>query len=181
MESVTPGEILPDLLIFEIRDVNVRKRLLREFSLTPQKTDEICHASESTAAQMKEVGQGDSKNSQRPRGNQTNDTKKPCGKCGRSTSLTTVKLAVGHAGTVEIPTISHPFVVVESVEKMSTPEELYIISDVAAVTANDRELSQVKPIKSAISAYCGAQLPVVGQVILQCCASYRCHLDKVFY
>lgn len=56
--SITPGEILRD----RIQANKVRERLLRESNLTLQKTDEICWASKSTAAQMKEVGQTDSLN-----------------------------------------------------------------------------------------------------------------------
>ena len=51
--TITSEEILRDRLIFGIRDVKVRERLLRESQLTLKKTDEICRASESTAAQLK--------------------------------------------------------------------------------------------------------------------------------
>ena len=194
-----------------------------------KKTDEICRASESTAAQMKEVGQGDtvsavnfSKKSRRPRGNQTSDTRKPCGKCGRfhePDNCAARGKTCGHCGKPnhfasvcrsgkrQGNVNSHNSVKAldEELECNEDPEELYIISDVAAVTlddsqlvtlqldsgnclpfqpetgaqcnvipvhlykraANDPELSRVKPIKSAISAYGGAQLPVVGQVILR--------------
>ena len=43
-ESITPGEILRDRLVFGIRDNKVRERLLREPRLTLAKTDEICRA-----------------------------------------------------------------------------------------------------------------------------------------
>ena len=56
--TITPEEILRDRLIFGIRDAKVRERLLRESQLTLKKTDEICRASESTAAQLKEVSEG---------------------------------------------------------------------------------------------------------------------------
>ena len=44
-----------DRLVFGIRDVKVRERLLRESQLTLKKTYEICLASDSTAAQLKEL------------------------------------------------------------------------------------------------------------------------------
>ena len=59
-DSITPDEILRDRIVFGIRDNKVRERLLRESQLTSKKTDEICRASKSTAAQMKEVSQTDS-------------------------------------------------------------------------------------------------------------------------
>ena len=215
-----------DRLIFGIRDVKVRERLLRESGLTLQKTDEICRASESTAAQMKEVGQGDtvsavnfSKKSRRPRDNQTNDTKKPCGKCGRFHEPGNCAARGKTCGDYGKPNhfasvcrsgkrrgnVNSVKTLDEELESNEDPEELHIISDVAAVTlddsqlvtlqldsgnclsfqpdtgaqcnvipvhlykraANDPELSRVKPIKSEFLAYGGAQLPVVGQVILR--------------
>ena len=53
-QTITPGEILRDRLVFGIKD-KVRERLLRESTLTLSKTDEICRAAESMAAQMKVV------------------------------------------------------------------------------------------------------------------------------
>ena len=58
--TITPEEILRDRLVFGIGDVKVRERLLRESQLTLKKTDEMCLVSESTAAQLKEVSEGDS-------------------------------------------------------------------------------------------------------------------------
>ena len=91
--TITPEEILRDRLIFGIRDVKVRERLLRESQLTLKKTDEICRASESTAAQLKEVSEGSDmvsvvsfrKKFRRPRGKKgdTDDSTKECGNCGR--------------------------------------------------------------------------------------------------
>ena len=52
-QTITPGEILRDRLIFGIKDDKVRERLLRESNLTLVKTDEICRAAESMSAQMK--------------------------------------------------------------------------------------------------------------------------------
>ena len=54
-ETITPGEILRDRLVFGIRDSKVRERLLREANLTLPKTEEICRAAESMLAQMKVV------------------------------------------------------------------------------------------------------------------------------
>ena len=54
--AITPEEILRDRLVFGIQDDKVRERLLREADLTLKKTDEICRAAESMAAQMKIVG-----------------------------------------------------------------------------------------------------------------------------
>ena len=45
-----------DCLVFGIRDDKVCERLLRESNLTLSKTDKICRAAESMAAQMKVVG-----------------------------------------------------------------------------------------------------------------------------
>ena len=54
-QSITPEEILRDRLIFGIRDVKVRERLLREPNLLLAKTDQICRAAESMTVQMKEI------------------------------------------------------------------------------------------------------------------------------
>ena len=94
--NITPDEILRDKLIFGIRDDKVHERLLRESQLTLKKGDEICWAAESTAAEMKEVGDTVSaftlhKNARRPRdtrllrnkGYQRGETKS-CGNCGRT-------------------------------------------------------------------------------------------------
>ena len=53
--TITPNEILRDRLVFGIRDVKARERLLRETKLTLEKTDEICRAAESMLAQLKVV------------------------------------------------------------------------------------------------------------------------------
>lgn len=55
-DAIMPDEILCDRLVFGIQDDKVRERLLRESNLTLSKTDEICCAAESMAAQMKIVG-----------------------------------------------------------------------------------------------------------------------------
>ena len=51
----SPDEILRDRLVFGIRDVHVRGRMLRESGLTLKRTDEICHAAESLTVQLKQV------------------------------------------------------------------------------------------------------------------------------
>ena len=53
--KITPDEILRDRLLFGISDNKVRERLLRETNLTLEKTDDLCHASERMAAQLKIV------------------------------------------------------------------------------------------------------------------------------
>ena len=53
--KITPDEILRDRLLFGIADNKVRERLLRESNLTLEKTDDLCHASERMAAQLKIV------------------------------------------------------------------------------------------------------------------------------
>ena len=92
-DTITPEEVLRDRLVFGIRDNKVWERLLRESSLTLKKTDEICHASESSSAQMKEVGQNDTVSALntygQKNGTQNTTTLKPgyfkkCGNCGRA-------------------------------------------------------------------------------------------------
>ena len=55
LHQITPDEILRDRLLFGIADNKVRERLLRETNLTLEKTDDLCHASERMAAQLKIV------------------------------------------------------------------------------------------------------------------------------
>ena len=55
--KITPDEILRDRLLFGIADNKVRERLLRETNLTLEKTDDLCHASERMAAQLKIVAE----------------------------------------------------------------------------------------------------------------------------
>ena len=79
-------------MVFGIRDNKIRKRLLRESSLTLKKTDEICRASESSSAQMKEVGESDTvsvlnsgqKVERMDAITQRTSQFKRCGNCGRS-------------------------------------------------------------------------------------------------
>ena len=91
--TITREEILRDRLVFGIRNVKVRELLLRKSQLTLKKTDEICRASKSTAAQLKEVSEGDTVHSinfrripRRTRDNQadnkTDEATKECGNCG---------------------------------------------------------------------------------------------------
>ena len=54
-DSVTPSEILHDRIVFGIADNKVRERLLRESTLTLDRTLEICRAAEVSVAQLKEV------------------------------------------------------------------------------------------------------------------------------
>ncbi len=90
-QTITPEEILRDRLVFSIRDNKIREQLLCESSLTLKKTDEICRASESSSAQMKEVGQSDtvsvlnSRQNDKRMGAITQRTSqfKRCGNCGR--------------------------------------------------------------------------------------------------
>jgi len=85
-----------DCLIFGIRDVKARERMLRKSQLTLKKTNEICYALESTAAQMKEASKGDTVNSVsfhnkfgwHPCGNKgdkgdTDESTKAYGNCGQ--------------------------------------------------------------------------------------------------
>ena len=55
-ENITPDQILRDRIMFGITDNKVRDRLLREKSLTLERTLEICRAHEISSAQQKEVG-----------------------------------------------------------------------------------------------------------------------------
>ena len=88
-QTITPEEILRDRLVFGIRDNNkIRERLLRESSLTLKKTDEICRASESSSAQMKEVGESDTvrvlNSGQKVERMDAITQRTRCGNCGRS-------------------------------------------------------------------------------------------------
>ena len=54
-ENITPDQILRDRIMFGITDNKVRDRLLREKSLTLDRTLEICRANEVSSAQQKAV------------------------------------------------------------------------------------------------------------------------------
>ena len=138
-DTITAEEIFRDRLIFGIREVKVRERLLRESQLTLQKTDEICRASESTAQQLKEVSKGDTvnsvnfrKKSRRPRGKKgdTDETTKAYSKYGwiHETNTVTVLLVEKHTVAVAKLIISPPYVVVESVETPKTTHALRLLS-----------------------------------------------------
>ena len=138
-DTITAEEIFRDRLIFGIREVKLRERLLRESQLTFQKTDEICRASESTAKQQKEVSEGDTvnsvnfrKKSRRPRGKKgdTDETTKACSKYGwiHETNTVTVLLVEKHTVVVANLIISPPYVVVESVETPKTTQALRLLS-----------------------------------------------------
>ena len=98
--TITPEEILCDRLIFGVRDAKVRERLLRESQLTLKKTDEICRASESTAAQMKEVSEGDTVNSVSFR---NKFGRCPCGNKGDKGDTDESTKAYGNCGQIHDP------------------------------------------------------------------------------
>ena len=195
--------------------------------MTSKKTDEICRASESTAAQMKAVGQTDSVSAVgcndtfgRQRGTNTEQTPaKECGNCGRKHEPE--KCRTRGKTCNECGKRNHFAAMCRSRKRQSSKtnktglrvtedsdeddEDVYIISYVAAVTlddsqlvtfrldsgnymrfqpdtgaqcnvipvhlykkaAKDPKLRKVTPVKSAISAYGGSQLPVVGRVLLR--------------
>ena len=152
-------------LIFGIRDVKVRERLLRESQLTLKKTDEICRAPESTAAQLKEVSEGDTasavnvrKKPWRPRGKKgdTGESTKECGNCRRihepNNCFARGKLC-GNCGR-----LNHFAAVCRSGKRRDTKsdtsvkaidqetnhgddsDEIYMISEIAVVTLDDTQL-----------------------------------------
>lgn len=99
-QSITRDEILRDRLVFGIKDDQVRERLLRQSSLTLTKTDEICRAAESMAAQMKvvtdnsetlvsAVKQGDMKKGPHKPDSKQTERKylRECRNCGRETGV----------------------------------------------------------------------------------------------
>ena len=161
-DSITPDEILRDRIVFGIRDNKVRERLLRESQLTSKKTDEICRASESTAAQMKEVGQTDSVSAVgcndtfgRQRGTNTEQTPaKECGNCGRKHEPE--KCRARGKTCNECGKRNHFAAMCRSRKRQSSKtnktgvrviedsdeddEDVYSISDVAAVTLDDSQL-----------------------------------------
>ena len=49
-ETITPYEILRDKLVFGIRDVKTRERVLPDSPLTLDQTDEICNAADHDVA-----------------------------------------------------------------------------------------------------------------------------------
>ena len=89
--TITPNEILRDRLVFGIRDVKARERLLRETKLTLEKTDEICHAAESMLAQLKVVEDStsssvnavNSENTQQRTTAKEDGNTRECWNCGR--------------------------------------------------------------------------------------------------
>ena len=91
--SITPDEILRDRLFFGIRDTKTRERLLRESELTLKKTDEICHAAESTVAQMRVVEDGNfgvvisAVNDPKKKKQDAGPLTKQCQSCGRRHDL----------------------------------------------------------------------------------------------
>ena len=228
--TITSEEILRDRLIFGIRDVKVRERLLRESQLTLKKTDEICRASESTAAQLKEVSEGDTvsavnfrKKPWRPRGKKgdTGESTKECGNCGRihePNNCFARGKTCGNRGRLnhfaavcrsgkrrDAKSDSSVKAIDQEANHGDDSDEIYVVSEIAVVTlddtqlvtlclesgnylrfqpdtgaqcnvipvhlykkaANDPDLKQIKPTNSAISAYGGSKLLVLGQVTLR--------------
>ena len=223
--TITPEEILRDRLVFGISDHKVRERLLRESALTLKKTDEICRASESSSAQMREVGQTDTMNvintakkGVRQR-NATSKQGKACGNCGRHHEIGNCaargklcnecgKLnhfaSVCRSGKRRTGAQKDVKTVEELAEFDESDGEIYVIGEISAVklddsqlvtvklasgnclrfqpdtgaqcnviplelykkATNDTELKGVKQAKTAIAAYGGSRLPVVGQVII---------------
>lgn len=154
--------------MFGIRYNKVSEILLRESNLTLLKTDEICRASERTAAQIKEVDQTDSVNAvsckDTPHGqrmnkwdnNSTEQTAtKECGNCGRKHDSDKCR-ARGKTFN-EFGKRNHFAAVCQSKERTNTTtkkpdvrgvedsdkdnEDVYIISDVAAVALDDSQLN----------------------------------------
>ncbi|XP_074624378.1 uncharacterized protein LOC141882321 [Acropora palmata] len=173
--NITPDEILRDKLIFGIRDDKVRERLLRESQLTLQKADEICRAAESTAAQMKEVGDTVSaftlhKNARRPRdtrllrnkGCQRGETKS-CGNCGRTHEAGKCMARgktcneCGKANHFAVVCRSHAqpekanrqtrVKAIDEADSDEDVEECYVIGDIAAVATTTLDYSQVITLK----------------------------------
>ena len=232
--SITTDEILRDRLIFGIPDAKVRERLLRGSKLTLEKTDEICRVSESTASQMKEVSGGESvsafesktkarrqQHKKQDRNKLEEESNKPCGNCGRrheprqcfaqGRACNTCS-KMGHFASVcrigKLRKESRTRVkTIEQHEDIDSEEsDVYVISDISAVTldnsqlvtlklvnsgsflrfqpdtgaqcnvipvplykqaCNDEDISNVRRMKSTISAYGGLRLSVVGEVILK--------------
>jgi transposase InsO family protein len=236
-EAITPDEILRDRMVFGVRDDKVRERLLRESKLTLRKTDEICRAAESTVAQMKLVGNGvgeavnainpERKSAQNQRETSDRKAARSCGNCGRvhdpdscparGKTCNNCKKS-NHFAAVCRGKKKRTSGFVRAVEESDTDEteELFVISDIAAVTLDDAQLvtlklesgnylrfqpdtgaqcnvipvhlykmaskdhtlKQVKKVKTAITAYGGSRLPVVGQVVIRVWRDqFKCLLD----
>ena len=158
--TITPEELLRDRLVFGISDNKVRERLLRESVLTLKKTDEICRASESSSAQMKEVGKTDTVsaiNTDKKGGHQRNAISKQgkaCGNCGRNHEIG--NCAARGRPCNECGKLNHFASVCRSGKKrtgaqknVQTVEELsefdgsdsgtYVISELSAVTLDDSQ------------------------------------------
>lgn len=162
-QAITPDEILRDRLVFGIRDVKVRERLLRESKLTLQKTDEICRASESTIAQMKLVGNDmgqvvnvvntEKRYSQKQQRRRQRRRQKHVEIVVEYTSQRVAQLVVKHATTKKI---NHFAAMCRGKKKRTTtlvradePEEsdsdetgelyTYVIGDIAAVALDDSQ------------------------------------------
>ena len=163
--TITPMEILYDCLIFDIRDVKVQERFLRESQLTLKTTDEICRALESTAAQLKEVSEGDTvsavnfhKKPWRPRGKKgdTGESTKECGNFGRIHKANNCFARGKLCGNCD--RLNHFAAVCQSGKHWDTEsstsvkaidqetnhgndsDKIYVISEIAVVTLDDTQL-----------------------------------------
>ena len=163
--TITPEEILRDRFLFGISDHKVRERLLHESALTLKKTDEICRASESSLAQMREVGQTDmvsviktAKKGRRQR-NATSKQGKACGNCGRHHKIGNCaargklcnecgKLnhfaSICRSGKRRTGAQKDVKTVEELAEVHESDGEVYVIGEISAVTLDDSQLVTVK-------------------------------------
>ena len=152
-ETITPDEIIRDRLVFGIRDDKVRERLLREANLTLTKTDEIARAAETMLFQMKIVNDNATptvhavtprrpprrqqlattteSGSKRPGSSLVRSFPKECGNCGKTHDLEKKRrIAQRMASRPQI--------------HVTEPEEIFSISEVAAVSLDDSQLVTLK-------------------------------------
>jgi hypothetical protein len=54
-QTIIPGEILRDRLVFGIRDQQAQEKLLRNSRLTLAETDDVCRSHESTCTDTNEA------------------------------------------------------------------------------------------------------------------------------
>ena len=169
-ETITPDEILRDRLAFGIRDDKVRERLLREANLTLTKTDEIARAAETMLFQMKIVNDNATSTvhavtPRRPPRRQKlattteSGSKRPgsslarsfpakeCGNCGKTHDLEKKENCPAHGKTCNNCGKSNHFAAkCRSMSRsrpqvhVTEPEEIFSISEVAAVSLDDSSL-----------------------------------------
>ena len=150
---------------------------LRESQLTLEKIDEICRASESTASQMKEVSGGESvsafesetktrrlQHKKQDRNKPEEESNKPCANCGRRhepgqcfargrTCNTCGKMghfaSVCRSGKLGKERVSRTRVkTIEQHEDIDFEDsDVYVISDISAVTLDDPQLVTRKACK----------------------------------